>query len=147
MARWNGHERKTTVEECLKLPINLFTRRGLVERDEPTRGDISWSRPGREDALASISFEVDPTGSEPMVWLFFRLGGDSDDSLDWQRIELDSTPCNFGGERWWFLCPSPVRDGCGGRRCGKIHFPAGEDRLSGVLSTILPCRAILQGKA
>ncbi len=39
------------VEECLELPINLFTRQGLVEREEATRGEVSWSRPRREAHL------------------------------------------------------------------------------------------------
>lgn len=32
-------------------------------------------------------------------------------SVEGQLIEIVTTPCNFGGERRWFLCP-----GCG-RRC------------------------------
>lgn len=35
--------------------------------------------------------------------------------VDGQLIEIVTTPCNFGGERRWFLCP-----GCG-RRCAILR--------------------------
>lgn len=35
--------------------------------------------------------------------------------VDGQLIEVVTTPCNFGGERRWFLCP-----GCG-RRCAILR--------------------------
>ena len=34
-----------------------------------------------------------------------------------QEIALVTTPCRFGGERFWFACP-----GCG-RRVGKVYLP------------------------
>lgn len=62
--------------------------------------------------------------------------------LDGQLIEIVTTPCNFGGERRWFLCP-----GCGrrcailrtGLRCNKCH---GGRHHSEVLST--PDRMLLK---
>ena len=34
-----------------------------------------------------------------------------------QRVRLQSTPCRYGGVRWWFECPR-----CG-RRVGKLYLP------------------------
>lgn len=36
-----------------------------------------------------------------------------------QTVRLVSRPCHFGGERWFFLCPSS------GRRCSKLLLPNG----------------------
>ena len=42
--------------------------------------------------------------------------------IRWQgalaELELTRTPCNFGGHRWWFLCPEL---GCG-RRTGSVFL-------------------------
>ena len=35
------------------------------------------------------------------------------------RVPLASTPCGFGGQRWWFLCP------LSGQRCAVLWLPRG----------------------
>ena len=40
-----------------------------------------------------------------------------------QRVELVSTPCRFGGRRWWWLCPGTRR------RCATLYLPAGGSRF------------------
>lgn len=126
-ARWDGHNRKTTVEETLQISISDFTRRGLVDKDHPTRGDIEWERRFHEEVLGTVTFEVDPTGDRPVVWLFFYTQGDGGKNLAYQIIGLESTPCHFGGVRWWFTCPSPNDNGCDYTRRGELYLPPGED--------------------
>lgn len=36
--------------------------------------------------------------------------------LNQQRVKLTTTPCNYGGKRWWFICPSCER------RCAKLYW-------------------------
>jgi hypothetical protein len=38
-------------------------------------------------------------------------------------VEMDTTPCNFGGVRWWFRCPSCRSKKQDGNRCGKLYLP------------------------
>ena len=35
------------------------------------------------------------------------------------RVRLTSTPCHYGGRRWWWICPMS------GRRVAKLHLPPG----------------------
>jgi len=35
-------------------------------------------------------------------------------------VHIESTPCNYGGQRWWFRCPD-----CG-RRCRVLYLPSDE---------------------
>lgn len=42
-----------------------------------------------------------------------------------QRVELESTPCHFGGVRWWWVCPMS------GRRCAKLYLPNGGNLFAG----------------
>lgn len=38
-----------------------------------------------------------------------------------QVVRLTSTPCHFGGRRWWFMCPGPSCQ----RKVAKLHMPPG----------------------
>jgi hypothetical protein len=38
-------------------------------------------------------------------------------------VQLVSTPCRFGGARWWFICPAT------GRRAVKLYLPNGGQRF------------------
>ncbi len=42
------------------------------------------------------------------------------------RVELASTPCYYGGHRWWFLCPLTANGNVCGRRVGVLYLSEGE---------------------
>jgi hypothetical protein len=42
-----------------------------------------------------------------------------------QTVALTTTPCRFGGLRWWWRCPET------GRRCAKLYLPNGGLRFLG----------------
>ncbi len=48
-----------------------------------------------------------PTGPDRVLKLKrqIRLPGYKTTFTGTQHLQLTSTPCNFGGERWWFVCP------------------------------------------
>jgi hypothetical protein len=39
------------------------------------------------------------------------------------KIKLVSTPCNYGRERWWFICQLSVNGVYCGRRVGTLYLP------------------------
>ena len=45
---------------------------------------------------------------------------------DSRRINFVSTPCFYGGHRWWFRCPVSVRDNVCTRRVGVLYLGEGE---------------------
>ena len=47
---------------------------------------------------------------------------DEKNDLDY-IIEVVSTPCNYGGVRWWFICPLVVDGISCQRRCQFLYFP------------------------
>jgi hypothetical protein len=114
---WYRFNKKTTVEECRSLNIRRLHREGLLE---PGRlFSWSWSRGGRE--VASIGALVEGhDGPERVVLMLRRRSGPSAEWEDAREpVELDWTPCNFGGERPWFICPGA---GCG-RRVAILYGP------------------------
>lgn len=124
--RWQGHEKKTTVEECLNLPIRFFTSRDLIQEGTQKRGLFKWKDPRSGERVASVTYEVDYQNRNPVLWLFFACRLEGNEVKGYERIELESTSPHYGGNRWWMLCPSP-RDEveCNGNRCGKLYLPPG----------------------
>lgn len=49
------------------------------------------------------------------LYVIFHLS-DNYLELNNHRIKLNTTPCYYGGSRWWYLCPK-----CG-RRCAVLYF-------------------------
>lgn len=100
---------------ALKLNINDVTR-GF---DGGPPVDWRWTRTG--EIAAQISALVEPTADGlARVVLRHRVRRPGRDAVDrLQRIALTSTPCRFGGCRWWWICPQT------GRRVGVLYLPAG----------------------
>ena len=41
------------------------------------------------------------------------------------KVQLERTPCYFGGFRYWFTCPLVINNIPCGRRVGKLYLPPG----------------------
>jgi hypothetical protein len=100
--RWQGS--KTTVEECRRIDISDWHRRSLLHPGMRFSWNW-WNGDGRP--VASINVQV----QQGRVLLFYRIrqqGG------DWQEVEehvfLTWTPCHYGGQRPWFVCPGGDAD-------------------------------------
>jgi hypothetical protein len=92
-------DKKTTIDECHNLDVRDLYRDGLLRPGNCFRS--SWSRAGKE--MASIRGFVYP---DRLILSYRRrsgLGGEWEDVEE--PVPLEWTPCNFGGERPWFICP------------------------------------------
>jgi hypothetical protein len=90
----------------LRLDVRRFQRSGALEWRHPFR----WQWKGRDD---QVDATIDCLAAADHVLLEYRArvpGG------DWEpmqcRVPLDWTPCNYGGQRVWWRCPT---SGCGRR--------------------------------
>jgi hypothetical protein len=100
--RWNGILVRQQADSSFMLCAPSERRaRGVMES---TRGVYAWPKHGY---LACYEL--------------YRYGGGAAMSLRHpggvQVLDLEPTPANLGGVRWWWLCPN-----CG-RRCGKLYLP------------------------
>ena len=59
-------------------------------------------------------------GDAPVITLHYRLRDTEDVRIP---VRLQSTPTQFGGERWWFTCPLIVNGTACNRRAGSLHLP------------------------
>ena len=98
---------KLTVEECLGLDVNWLNRQGMLRPG--TSGTVRWYR-GKEE-VGSIRVRALSNAVIELSYLFDRR------ELICYEVGLTWTPCHFGGQRPWFICP-----GCG-KRVGKLYAP------------------------
>jgi hypothetical protein len=111
---WHRFDMKTTTDECQTIDVRHLHRNGLLRTGHSF--SLRWSRAGRQiGSVGGVAHDDD------RVTFFYRhregMGGEWEDVRE--TVALEWTPCNFGGERPWFLCPGA---GCG-RRVAVLYGP------------------------
>lgn len=102
---------QTTVEECLSLDVHWLYRNGMLT---PGDHDVTWQEySGNSRGRIRMSF------IEEALWVSYTWsdGTGSSESIRYP-VPVTWTPCTFGGNRPWFICPGR---GCG-RRVGKLYL-------------------------
>lgn len=85
-------------EQMLRLDVRQLHRRDCLRPGLA----FSWSWSWGDDPAGSISIF---TSADSIRLSYSTRAGEQADEL----VDLDRTPCNYGGARTWFLCP----------RCGR----------------------------
>ena len=107
---------KFEVDHCLKLSIfSLNQKHALRDGNE---WDISWSFPNGSKSYVHFSVFWD-LGVYYIQLIYNSLDSDRTRKNINYDIELTTTPCNFGGKRFWFICPNKS---CG-KRVGVLYKP------------------------
>ncbi len=107
---------KATIEECTALDVNRWAREGYLTIGRSFNWQWTWGN----GKLSSINVHVESAGAIRLIYRARACGKISCLDIDY-RIYLERTPCRFGGERTWFLCPE-----CGQRvaklYCAEQHY-------------------------
>ncbi|MGH7195299.1 MAG: hypothetical protein ACREGA_00800 [Candidatus Saccharimonadales bacterium] len=105
---------KTKADLLFSLDVYWFNRHGYFRG--PKSGGIEWL--SDEDVIGGIDTDCDITCDSPYLRLLYAAGNQSFD----YKVGLTHTDCNYGGIRWWFLCPL-IKDGehCG-KQVGKLYL-------------------------
>jgi hypothetical protein len=94
-SRWDS---KKTTESQNRIDIRWLNKHGYLRPGNI--GKLSWSQRGKETGSIIYRMEI---GSMILNYRYRYRDG------EWQAVEQDihfnRTPCNYGGHRWWFLCP------------------------------------------
>ena len=110
---WFRWSKRKTLEECQRIDVRYMYKRGLLK--EGMAGSLSWTTRG--EPSGSISYRS-YDGSLALSYAF--TAGDSEPEQIEDQIQLEWTPCNYGGHRPWFRCPSCNR---------RVMVLARQDRL------------------
>ena len=84
-------------------------------------GGIKW-RHGWSGNESSIGIEGNTLGDEKYVRFFYTITRHDGEKkqMDY-KISLTTTPCNYGGLRYWYICPLSVNGRYCGRRVGTLY--------------------------
>ena len=126
MGRYSGSSRDT-VEDCKSISIFWLRKQGYFKKDIIyTGGGMRWTNNSGEDC-GSIGFSIDINGDRGRLTFQYtytnRSNGEKED-LNYP-VDLVSTPCNYGGRRWWFICTASKNGVYCGRRVGKLCLGSG----------------------
>ena len=113
------YNRKATADASCSLKMSYLRKRGMLSGEEAFER-ISWvsSRTGKE---TSVIVGVNIANNGPLVILMYTITDRDGNKTDYNyAVSLVTTPCNFGGVRYWFGCPS-----CG-RRVGVLYLAPGD---------------------
>ncbi|OGP65758.1 MAG: hypothetical protein A2169_15810 [Deltaproteobacteria bacterium RBG_13_47_9] len=116
-------DKKNTVEDSTKLSIFKLKEFGLLVGCCHTR--LTWTR-SLSGHKSSIGIVVNVLG-EPYVKLNYSITDrNSGEKTDYDyKVQLTTTPCNFGGVRYWFICPLSRNGIYCGRRTGTLYLASG----------------------
>ena len=116
-------KRNSAVDYSMAINVKMLKKFGFFDCDKV--GVIEWRNQTGEIVCSvqvetSLSADVDKT---PAVTLRRQV---SSTEIIEQKIRLSTSPCTYGGFRWWFECPV-VKDGvyCG-NRASKLYLPSGQ---------------------
>jgi hypothetical protein len=98
---WYRWDRRTTLEETQRLDIRWLHRSGYLTAYPHS---VTWHQ--GKHRTGAISLSLQPEGL--VLEYCYRANG-----VDWESVRevitLYWTPCYYGGNRLWFLCPSCQR--------------------------------------
>jgi hypothetical protein len=111
--------RKTSVEQCMTISAKKLNEFGFFAGDKS--GVITWTNAFGEKT-GEVKIQSVMGGNGNTTYLELEIGGFVTSR---QKIELISTVCNYGGIRYWFLCPAVKDEVYCGNRVTKLFLPPG----------------------
>lgn len=116
---------KIVKEDCKDISIYELRDRGCLRKGQVTSGNICWQYPWKEKR-DEIYFLSDLTEEEVFIRLEYRAGvKDNEGEVISQKYPLTKTRCNYGGERYWFICSVRKNGVYCGKRVAKLYIGAG----------------------
>jgi hypothetical protein len=104
------------VESCLSIDVRAWQREGRLEPNQSF--SLCWRK---SEAVADFTVNVGERG-DVLVLTYEIWRPDRPRGQHWEpiqlRVGLTFTPCNYGKQRPWFLCPMPE---CG-RRVANLYL-------------------------
>jgi hypothetical protein len=123
MGRYGARD---TVDGVRNLDVRYFQRHRLFSYTPGIRYTLFWKR--EEETVASIGWKLEGCCGSPMsIRLTYTATHFSEETKCDYAVALETTPCNYGGVRWWFVCPLMKNGWPCGRRCRFLYLPFGSD--------------------
>ncbi len=120
------------VESGLTLDINHLIRKRFIIPGKHVYGGIRWTNTTTGKKTAEIGYEAAMLPDEAnWVRLHYTVNSQPMD----YRVWLTTSPCNYGGIRWWWLCPFKAL------MVSKLYLPPGGKTFASRKAYRLPYRS------
>ena len=114
---------RPTVDASLTIDLAWMFRSGFACDGAYRAGSIRWTCRGEPSGAISYQAIMMEPGAERLE-LSYTRGNGADAEQVRQTVRLCFTTPNYGGKRWWMICPFRHI------RVGKLYLPAGGDRFA-----------------
>ncbi|MEK7071990.1 MAG: hypothetical protein AAB969_00295 [Patescibacteria group bacterium] len=114
---------KIIKEDCRCISINKLNEWGVL-KNSFYNGSISWTS-GYEGEKANVGYVLDLQERYFRLRYRIRSGGVEERTSINHSYPLTTTNCNYGGQRWWFVCSVYNNGRYCGRRVEKLYLGAG----------------------
>ena len=118
---WRG-AKNATVDDSLVLDMATLVRKRALVIGAWTSGSWGWKYEGDVTPHATIGYEAN-LHDQHNAWI--RLHYPRNDVPVDYKVRLVATKPNYGGLRYWFICPLVRNDGGPPRRVAKLYLPPG----------------------
>ena len=119
---WN---KKNTVEDCRSVSISFLKKYGYF--NGRCLGGITWSNSAGEKT-ASIGISVSTWDGDYVRFEYTTTNSHTGEKTKYDyEAQLTTTPCNYGGVRYWFICPLSRNGVACGRRVSKLYLVPGSN--------------------
>ena len=120
MGRWSYSDKQEA--DCLKqVSVSFFKKHDYFNNGWHS-GTITWSRNGEETGNISIQSSINEN-EQYVEFNYTQTDRYTKEKKDFDyKIPLTTTPCYFGGKRYWFICPWYVNGTYCGRRVGVLYL-------------------------
>jgi hypothetical protein len=108
-------DKKTEADGLKKIEMSFLKKHGYLNHSR-WDGQLTWTH-GGSDTKSSIGIASHIEEHNNFVTLNYTQtdrATDEKKEFDYQ-VRLTTTPCNYGGKRYWFICPLVTS----GRPCGR----------------------------
>jgi len=106
-----------------KIDLAWMIRVGRAKPGHWISGSLSWNYGGEPAGSISYVANMEDPYESYLRLNYWRGSGDEKENVE-QKIRLVFTEPNYGGRRWWMVCPYSHR------RVGKLYMPNGGDRFA-----------------
>lgn len=126
MGRWAWSDRNT-VEDCRVLSISKLTKDGVFTSGPGSSWSSRWyNHQGKETGSIGYWVNGEHDGNLSLEFEYTITKASTGEVIPVHyKVDIEKTPCNYGGWRYWFICPLGRNGIACQRRIAKIYLPPG----------------------
>lgn len=116
-----SYSSRQEADSLKQVSISFLKEHGYLDSSWMS-GEIAWSRNGEKTGSVNIQSSIG-VDEQYIKLIYARTDRDTGEKNDFNyKVSLATTPCHFGGKRYWFVCPCSVNGVYCGRGVGVLYL-------------------------